>query len=121
MRRPIDWDAIAAAAPAEPFDWTPPDKSVKRPGGEQRGNSTDRRRRKRWLLRTFGDGEKCQCAHCGAWLTFETLTVDRIVPGEQGGTYRYANCQPSCATCAHRQGAELTNGKKVLDASAPSD
>lgn len=94
----------AAAAPAEPFDWTPPDKTIKRNGGELRGNSYDRRARKLWLLATFGDGDKCPCAHCGAELDFATLYVDRITPGCQGGRYVRGNIQPSCADCSHGQG-----------------
>jgi hypothetical protein len=113
--KPIDWAAIAAAQPIEPYDWTPPDKSSKRHGGDQRGSATDRRRRKLWLLATFGNGERCPCTHCGVELIAATLTADRIVPGRQGGRYVRGNIRPSCAPCAHRQGADMTNGK-VLDA-----
>lgn len=67
-----------------------------RAGGEKRGNSTDRRRRKMWMLAHFGDGESCQCAHCGRTLSFHTLEADRIVPG---GSYRRDNIQPSCRNC----------------------
>ena len=110
--------ALAAldAAPAEPFDWTPPERTVRRRGGDQRGSATNRRRRKLWLLATFGDGERCPCSHCGAELVFATLTADRIVPGAQGGRYVRANIRPSCAPCANRQGADMTNGRNVLDA-----
>jgi hypothetical protein len=114
MRKPIDWAAIAAAAPAEAFDFTPPDKSSKRHGGDTRGNTTNRRRRKLWLLATFGDGERCSCSHCGIELVAATLTTDRVIPGHQGGRYVRGNIRPSCAPCAHRQGADMTNGK-VLD------
>ena len=109
--KPIDWAAIAAAAPVEPFDFTPPDKSSKRRGGDTRGNTTNRRRRKLWLLATFGDGEHCSCTHCGAQLDFATLTADRIVPGCQGGRYVRGNIRPSCAPCANRQGADITNDR----------
>lgn len=110
MARSIDFAAIAAAAPAEPFDWTPPEKSVKRSGGDLRGSALNRRRRKRWLLETFGDGEQCPCAHCGAQLDFATVTADRVVPGRDGGRYVRSNLRPSCAPCANRQGADMTNG-----------
>lgn len=103
-----------------------------------RGNTTDRQRRKEWLLKTYaadvalvlvqgfhsphviplsavpvyeaaGDTvhQCCRCFRCGKLLTIETLTVDRIIPGCQGGTYRRNNIRPSCSDCANKQGAEL--------------
>lgn len=67
-----------------------------RTNGDCRGSAEDRRRRKQWLLDTFGDGETCACVHCGGTLDFESLTVDRIVPGNLGGRYTRDNIQPSC-------------------------
>ncbi|HWE82638.1 MAG TPA: hypothetical protein VG265_13395 [Gaiellaceae bacterium] len=48
-----------------------------RRGGDRRGNSTDRRNRKLWLLAQFGDGQSCACAHCGTELEYETVEADR--------------------------------------------
>ena len=48
------------------------------------------------MLRTWGDGEKCPCVHCGRILDFATVEADRIVPG---GPYRRDNVQPACRTC----------------------
>jgi hypothetical protein len=62
-------------------------------GDDRRGNTTDRRNRKLWMLATFGDGDTAPCVHCGCTLTLETLEADRIVPG---GSYRRDNVQPSC-------------------------
>ena len=67
-----------------------------RPGGDRRGNTTDRRRRKEWMLRHWGDGEKAPCTHCDAPLHYETIEADRIEPG---GSYRRSNVQPSCRGC----------------------
>lgn len=67
-----------------------------RPGGEKRGNSADRRRRKVWMLSHFGNGVTCSCLHCERELTFETVEADRIVPG---GSYRRDNVQPACRRC----------------------
>ena len=67
-----------------------------RAGGEKRGNATDRRRRKLWMLAHFGNGEVCPCAHCGAELDYATVEADRIIPG---GSYRRANVQPACRGC----------------------
>lgn len=67
----------------------------------KRGNTADRRRRKFWLLRTFGNDQVCHCVHCSHELTYATLTVDRIIPG---GSYSYPNIQPSCQGCNSRRG-----------------
>jgi hypothetical protein len=104
--------------------------------GNSAGSAEDRRRRKLWLLETYradvdvfdglarwdrpiqdkggiltvpvGDGEiACRCYRCGLLLIFDTLTVDRIKPGCQGGTYRRENCRPSCMACAQKTGGRL--------------
>lgn len=41
----------------------------------------------------------CRCYRCGDLLTITTLTVDRIVPGCLGGTYRRNNIRPACGPC----------------------
>jgi hypothetical protein len=38
----------------------------------------------------------CRCYRCGELLTIETVTVDRIVPGCEGGTYARENIRPAC-------------------------
>lgn len=45
------------------------------------------------------DVKACRCYRCGDLLIFETLTVDRIVPGRKGGTYRRNNIRPACGPC----------------------
>lgn len=67
-----------------------------RPGGEKRGNSTDRRRRKLWMLLHFGDGNSAPCTHCGVALNYSSIEADRIIPG---GSYRRDNVQPACRDC----------------------
>lgn len=47
----------------------------------------------------------CRCYRCGVLLTVSTVTVDRIVPGCQGGTYRRNNIRPACAPCNTVTGA----------------
>lgn len=49
----------------------------------------------------------CRCYRCGVLLTVETVTVDRIVPGCQGGTYRRTNIRPACSTCNSSTGATM--------------
>ena len=70
--------------------------------GNVRGNSVDRARRRAWLVKTFQSDQgpgTCRCYRCGALLTEDTVTVDRIVPGCHGGSYRRNNIRPACATC----------------------
>lgn len=88
-----------------------------RPGGEKRGNSRDRARRRVWLLANFDKDLGPDLARC--WLDVSpactetvnarTLTVDRIDPG---GTYAHSNIQPACRPCQHTQGALITNERR---------
>lgn len=61
-----------------------------------RGSAADRRARRAWILRTFGNGVVAPCVHCAGLVDDSTLEVDRIVPG---GSYRRENIQPSCKPC----------------------
>lgn len=73
-----------------------------------RGSSYDVRRRKQWLLDTFGDGTHVDCAlGCGIVLDFGTVTVDRIVPGALGGRYVQGNIRPACQSCNSIEGNRL--------------
>jgi hypothetical protein len=83
-----------------------------------RGNAADRARRRAWLVETYradqdvqmvdpfgtptmlGIGAPaCRCYRCGTLLTVDTVTVDRIIPGCHGGTYRRNNIRPACSSC----------------------
>ncbi len=64
-----------------------------------RGNNKDRALRKRWMIKTFGNGKVVPCVHCRKKLTYETVTADRIVPGCHGGRYTHGNIQPACKKC----------------------
>ena len=84
-----------------------------RPGGEKRGNSRDRARRRAWLLRTFDPdlGPELARCHlklsdvCARTVTATSLTVDRIEPG---GSYAHDNIRPACRACQNTQGALIT-------------
>lgn len=105
--------------------------------GAVRGSSTDRRRRREWLVGTWradvdvlvvelfhgpvfvpvpigsvGALPACRCYRCGRLLTEATVTVDRVVPGCRGGTYKRDNIRPSCQACASHTGAVLGNERK---------
>lgn len=82
--------------------------------GNASGNADDRRRRRQWLLDTYGDGVTAQCglggvqvAGCLVTVDIVTLTVDRIVPGCRGGTYARGNIRPACGSCNEKQGGQL--------------
>lgn len=60
-----------------------------------------------------------RCYRCGDLLHFETLTVDRIVPGckktakyPNGGTYIRENIRPCCGPCNSETGGAMSNGKE---------
>jgi hypothetical protein len=103
-----------------------------------RGGSDARLRRRLWLVETYradqdarhiygtfptdpvvtvgvalGEGiPACRCYRCGALLTVETVSADRIKPGCQGGTYKRSNIRPACAGCQSTVGgATRSNGK----------
>lgn len=123
---------VSLAGPYEGTSVVSPDLAVSRRGttnGNARGGSKDRERRRQWLVDTYranldvlvvrlsngteirldtrlGQGEPaCRCYRCGRLLTIETVTVDRIIPGCQGGTYRRDNIRPACGTCNSSTGA----------------
>jgi hypothetical protein len=69
-------------------------------GPDKRGSNAARRRRRAWLLVTFGDGTHARCHWCPTLLDIDTVTVDRYpVEGRHGGTYRRDNIVPACASC----------------------
>lgn len=54
----------------------------------------------------------CRCYRCGQLLTVDTVTVDRIIPGCKGGTYRRDNIRPACGDCNSETGGPLANGRE---------
>lgn len=54
----------------------------------------------------------CRCYRCGVLLTVDTVTVDRIVPGCKGGTYRRNNIRPACGGCNSETGGALASRSK---------
>lgn len=98
--------------------------------GAARGNSRDRRARRAWLLKTYASDVPglTRCYRCGALLynpddsvselfgvvellesgkAVQQLTVDRIIPGCKGGTYRRSNIRPACGPCNSETGGGL--------------
>jgi hypothetical protein len=69
-----------------------------RHGGELRGNSRDRRARREYLLRTFGNGRSTLCYWCSRRL--RRPEVDRYpICGHAGGRYTRDNIVPACKKC----------------------
>lgn len=86
--------------------------------GNDRGSVYTRRARRAWLMVAYASDVVglVRCYRCGALLynpdddasNFALpLTIDRIIPGCQGGTYRRNNIRPACGTCNSSTGAKL--------------
>ena len=99
--------AVQKGKLAEEFKLSPAEIAVRqqarrvqgRAGGEFRGSSKDRRASRERLATEFGDGTYAPCVHCGVKLYVDDVTRDKIIPGEEGGTYRHENLIPACASC----------------------
>jgi hypothetical protein len=89
--------------------------------GNARGSVYNRRQRRAWLVLTYASDVPgfVRCYRCGCLLFNPDkaiprevldragavrLTVDRIVPGCQGGTYRRENIRPACGPCNSETG-----------------
>lgn len=89
--------------------------------GNAAGSSYARRRRKQWLLDTFGDGTTCPCSFegCDVVLTFETVSTDRYpLAGIEGGTYRRDNIRPACLPHNIEHGSRLGVERKAAKRAA---
>lgn len=88
--------------------------------GPTRGNTDDRRRRRAWLMVAYASDIAgfVRCYRCGCLLYnpdapphflfgVAPLTVDRIIPGCKGGTYRRSNIRPACSRCNSETGNAL--------------
>lgn len=60
----------------------------------------------------------CRCYRCGALLTADTVTADRIVPGCEGGEYTEANERPACGGCNSTMGGRLGAARRKARALA---
>ncbi len=86
-----------------------------------RGSSYDRRRRREWLIRTYGRGPWVFCHCCGrrmyarkpGGLSNPQWQVDRWpIPGRAGGRYRRENIRIACREC-NRKGCPHLNHANV--------
>jgi hypothetical protein len=105
-----------------------------------RGSSTDRRRRREYLVEHYranvdaypaamgmrepsrmgvplGEGEPaCRCYRCGVLLTVDTVSPDRRIPGCEGGTYARENIRPACDGCQSTTGGILSGQRRAARA-----
>lgn len=96
--------------------------------GNDRGNSYARRRRRQWLMEHYASNVPgfARCYRCGVLLFNPDelpplemlkdyhsvmLSIDRIIPGAHGGTYRRNNIRPCCGPCNSETGGS-TRSKK---------
>lgn len=82
------------------------------------GSSYDRRVRKLWLLDNFGNGIKAPCMmrcspDCEGTVSLATITVNRIIPGCEGGKYVHDNIEPACSPCNTLDGSLLGVARKA--------
>lgn len=81
-----------------------------RSNSNDRGSAEQRRKRKQWLLDTFGDGVTAPCSFegCETMVDFDTIQVDRHpIPGVDGGTYARGNIRPACFPHNYEHGLKL--------------
>jgi len=114
VSHPLDVDALFFCCGDWQYKISHQCREVTRRGtsnSNQRGSTRDRAARRKWLVETFRadvdfhGAPACRCYRCGRLLIEATVTVDRIVPGCQGGTYRRNNIRPACSTCNSVTGA----------------
>jgi hypothetical protein len=78
--------------------------SYGRAGGDDRPGPTVRARYQQQMMTEFGDGEHAPCIYCGRTLEPDTATLERLVPGREGGLYVMPNLAPACYDCNNWRG-----------------
>lgn len=63
--------------------------------------------KRRRLLQDFGNRKTCKCQKCKKTLSYETVTIDHILPQALGGTYARRNLRPLCKSCNEALGRIL--------------
>ena len=79
----------------------------------QRGNTTERRIRRAWLVTVYGNGQNVRCFHCATLLDVDTVSADRIRPGVLGGTYAQDNIRPAFLDCNVPDGGKLGRARQL--------
>lgn len=87
-----------------------------------RGSAASRRARRAWMMVKFADDcGDVRCYRCnlilvntGSWRADNYMTVDRILPGIEGGRYVRSNIRPACGHCNSETGQALAQARIVL-------
>jgi hypothetical protein len=92
------------------------------------GNSRDRARRRAFLVATYGWPEVriVLCWLCHVPLLQDddpdapgqSVTVDRVIPGCEGGRYVPENIRPACGPCNMSTGGQLGAARRLSAVSA---
>lgn len=64
------------------------------------GNGYEKRERRNWVLREWGDGHTCPCGHCGVRIGSAQMEIDKIYPAKR---YTKQNIIPACADCNRKR------------------
>jgi hypothetical protein len=64
------------------------------------GNGYEKRERRNWILKEWGDGHTCPCGHCGVRIGSAQMEIDKIYPAKR---YTKKNIIPSCADCNRKR------------------
>ncbi len=80
----------------------------------ERGSARQRRARKEWLVAEYGWPDPVEpslglvcCWLCDGVMILEDVTVDRVVPGIEGGRYVKGNIRPACLADNLERGGRL--------------
>lgn len=65
---------------------------------------TDCKRRRRFKHMLLCGRPWVECHYCGTHLTFETITLDHVVPLSKGGAMGIRNIVAACLKCNQRRG-----------------
>lgn len=91
--------------------------------GNASGSAVSRRKRKQRMLAPHGGhggtGTTVPCYRCQVQLTCDTLTVDRIVAGMDGGSYAWGNVRPACQGCNIKTGNQLRDHRRKFPKDSP--
>lgn len=81
----------------------------------ERGSSRERRRRRKAVVAAHGwpDAGIVVCWLCELVMGLADFTIDRVVPGIEGGTYALSNCRPCCRPCNLERGGRLGAARRA--------
>ena len=104
------YDGMGKATKQQKDRYCKETQSGGRKGGELgRGNNKMRAKRKKNLLKDFGDGHTAGCSFCGIRVGFKTVEVEKLDPVMGYNTPK--NLAPSCRGCNASLGNKSARAK----------